>query len=339
MNEGVYGPQLRELGVSLYCLNIAPRGIPLQGLWQLVRLLKLNKPDLVQTWMYHADLLGGLAARFNSIPVVWGVRRSELGRRQMGNATWLIAKFCAVLSRVIPRAIINCSRRSIAVHRRFGYADKFIYVPNGFAHGQAMIPESERVTKRKSWQVEQDTVVFGHVARLHSVKGQSVFIASFASVSLSERRVVAVMAGEGISRDHAEFVSLVEGTPEQKLLALGPIARVPELMRSFDVFVLSSRSEGFPNVVAEAMLQGTPCIVTDVGDAAEIVGDTGWVVAPNDVDALASAMLQAANITPEQRQQRGAAARERIINNYGIDKMVTGFEEVWQQAILWNGRK
>jgi glycosyltransferase involved in cell wall biosynthesis len=333
MDEGVYGQRIKSLGVSLHCLNIKRSGIPLKGFFRLSKIINSNTPDLIQTWMYHADLLGGVAAWVHFVPVVWGVRRSELGRGQLGNGTWLIAKLCSALSWFIPRAIVNCSKRSIAAHRRFGYADKFVYLPNGFQTTQTLISGTERAALRQGWAFPHNAVIFGHVARLHHVKGQTTFVTAFAFACRSSNLIAAVMAGTGINKENEIFSSLIQGIPEEKLLAVGPSTEIPALMRSFDIFVLSSLSEGFPNVVAEAMLQGTPCIVTDVGDAAEIVGGTGWVVPPNDVGALANIMLHVASLTSEQRQQLGAAARQRIIENYSIEKMIYRFESVWQQAI------
>jgi glycosyltransferase involved in cell wall biosynthesis len=103
-------------------------------------------------------------------------------------------------------------------------------------------------------------------------------------------------------------------------------------MYALDIHILSSRSEGFPNVLAEAMACGTPCVTTDVGDAAMIVGDTGWVVPPKNPQVLANAILEAINEkqnNPLMWEVREQACRDRIVDNFSIEKMVAGYHQVW----------
>jgi glycosyltransferase involved in cell wall biosynthesis len=118
----------------------------------------------------------------------------------------------------------------------------------------------------------------------------------------------------------------------ESVIALGQRTDIPELMQIMDVFVLSSLGEAFPNVVAEAMASGVPCVVTDVGDAADIVGDTGWVVPSGDVEALGKAMMTALAESIEDRAVRAAAARRRVEQNFTIERMVEAYEKVWSDV-------
>lgn len=333
-DAGIHGKTLVSLGCQVHQLEMTKRRISLRALIDLRRLLKDIKPDVVQTWMYHADLLGGLAAKSLGIPVVWGVRQSNNSFKELGFKTWLVAKACAALSYVVPERIINCSNQSIALHKRFGYADKFDHVPNGFHVEEAAIALDEKQSYTSKLRLAPDALVFGHMARFHPMKNHQGFLQAFAQVAATQNNAIAVMVGTGVLDENQDFFLYCQTAILDKLRLLGPRKDTEALFRIFDIFVMSSSwGEAFPNVVAEAMLQGTPCVVTEVGDAAEIVGDTGWVVPPNDVNALAVAMLKAANLSCDERQRRGQAARQRIIDNYGIDKMVSRFETVWQQAI------
>lgn len=130
--DGPVGDRIKGLGIPVRALGMSRRapspGIVLQLAWLLRR-----QAEIVQTWMYHADLVGGLAGRLAGIPVVWGLRHSELDPRIYRKRTVWVQKACAILSRSIPRRIVSCSHVGRQVHEALGYdADKFVDIPNGF---------------------------------------------------------------------------------------------------------------------------------------------------------------------------------------------------------------
>jgi glycosyltransferase involved in cell wall biosynthesis len=162
------------------------------------------------------------------------------------------------------------------------------------------------------------------------MKDHASFFAAFAATD-KDSRSFALLAGRGVSLNNPEFSALVQAPSRVK--ALDAKSDLTDVFGSMNVFVMSSAwGEGFPNVVAEAMMHGVPCIVTDVGDAADVVGDTGWVVPPRNSGALSRAMLHAQLISPDERRRRGEAARDRIRRHFSISGMVAAFERVWRQA-------
>ncbi|CAK0741127.1 conserved hypothetical protein [Gammaproteobacteria bacterium] len=328
MNDGIHGEALRALGCTVHALNMRRGTFTLPAFFKLRKLIKMANPNVVQTWMYHSDLVGGLAARTLGLPVVWGIRRTDDSLLDLGISTWLIAKACVLLGD-IPQFIVSCSNRAIQNHRKFGYPNRFIYIPNGFyAH------ELEQPANPEGFpEIRPGQLVFGHVARLYPHKGHTLFLRAFRKIHEQNPDMLAVMVGSHILPDDAKFGHILQLYGDAGVICLGSRKDVPALMRAFDFFVLSSLGEGFPNVVAEAMIQGTPCIVTDVGDAADIVGDTGWVISKKDPLLLAQAMMEAAQASPEELQRRGLAARQRIIERYSMQNMVQAFYSVWQQAI------
>lgn len=327
MNEGIHGDALRASGAQVFALGARRGGFSISAFHQLIALIRQVNPDVVQTWMYHADLLGGLAAKQLGIPVVWGVRHSDNSIKDLGLKTWLVAKACALLSHIIPRRIVGCSQRAIALHRKFGYADRFIYIPNGFP-----IPgENALITNARV----RNPPVFGHAARLHPIKGHADFLSALNILKLQNLDFRARMAGTDVVASNPEFSAMIPVTAAERIEAIGPQSDMPGFYKACDAFVLSSHGEAFPNVVAEAMLAGLPCIVTDVGDAAEIVGDTGWVVPAKDPKALALAMHQAmvAMSNPESWTLRKMAACSRIMKQYSMDTMQSRFEAAWTAAM------
>lgn len=333
-DEGVFGPRLRAAGVKVTAIGM-PNGRPsLSGLRQLYRLLKQAQPDVVQTWMYHADLLGGVVARLAGIrSVSWGIRNSGANLAQGSRASRISAWLCARLSSWVPARIIACARNAAQRHQAWGYrADIMQVIPNGYDLSRWQPDEQARERVRTEWGVTPQTVVIGSVARWNPLKDHANFLAAFALCVPQRPGLMAVLVGDGMTAENAALTALItqHGLSEHVRL-LGRRDDVPALMNGLDVHVLSSQAEGFPNVVAEAMATGVASVVTDVGDAADIVGEDGWVAPPRDAAALAAAMLKAVDaLGSEAAHEQLQRARERIAQTYGLSRMVQAYDEAWR---------
>ncbi|AFG36168.1 glycosyltransferase [Spirochaeta africana] len=368
-DDGVFGQPLRELGVPVDCVGMRRGRVSLRGMWRLYRLLRGQaRADLVQTWMYHADFLGGLAARAAGIRrVVWGIRHSNLDPAHTGRAVRLVARACAWLSRrggaarqrvvarrtrqqrganlergaklrgrrqpvaVFPAAMISCSARAADEHRRIGYADRFAVVPNGYDLAQLQ-PDPEGAARlRRDWGIPAGAALVGMVGRYNPQKNHAGFLDALAKLPES---VHCVLVGSGCDAGNPELVGLIAARGLQgRVVLAGRRSDIPAVMSALDLHVLSSSSgEAFPNVLAEAMACGTPAVTTDVGDAAAIAGDAGWVVPPGDAAALAAAIRQGLDELqqqPEQRSRRVAAGMARVREQFSIAGMSEGFRRVW----------
>lgn len=337
-SEGKYGPLLREKGAEVTALDM-PRGrLTLRGLTGLWRALRRWRPDVVQTWMYHADLLGGIAGWLVGVPVVWGIRNTTLEPGSSAHTTIWVARLCARLSRRMPARIVACAQAAVRVHAGIGYdAARMTVIPNGYDLSRFAPDASAREQLRREWGVPDDVPLVGMVARFDPQKDHANFIGAI--VALVQRGVDfrAVLVGTGMTADNRDFVVQIQAAGlSDRVLLLGPRTDVPKVMNALDIHVLSSAyGEAFPNVLAEAMACGTPCVTTDVGDAARIVGDTGWVVPVRDAGALVAALEAALCAWRDRaawvdRQQR---CRQRISAEFAIETMVRRYREVWAQAV------
>ena len=328
MGEGVYGRRLRASGVEVIALGIkSPLSIP-GVLWRLCRTLRQRKPDLVQTWMYHADLVGGVAGRLLGVPVCWGIRLANL-ENGAKRSTKLVALICGWLSGWVPDHAISCSESAIQSHRNYGYRVPITVVPNGYDLSEWKAASAHPLKRQDVGLAESDVVVV-HAARAHLQKDHASLAHAFSAAYERNDDLRLLLCGAGLEAESDYVKSLPFSQEARKAVRpLGPRDDLPRLWRTADFFVLSSVVEGFPNVVAEAMASGLPAIVTDVGDAALIVGNTGAVVPPSDSTALTTAILQMAAMPREARRQLGLAAARRVEENYTIDRMVAGFMSVW----------
>ena len=357
-DEGVYGSRIREVDVSLRCLGM-PRGRPtVAGFLALYRFLRtVPRTTVVQTWMHHADLLGGLAARLaGRRRVVWGVRHSTFDSDT--RALKAIAKACALLSGKIPEALISCSARAAEAHRNIGYRRRFDIVPNGYDL-ELLHPEPAAARElRAEWEIPADAPLIGMVARYTPQKDHVRLIEAFARLvgrakQAGQDRGAGANAAPGATRplEFARLVLVGEGCDpgNTELLAIARRHNVADrvilasrrndiaaIMSALDVHVLSSASgEAFPNVVAEAMACGAASIATDVGDATQIVGDTGWIVPPANTTALCDAMREALHerlAQPQAAAARSEAARQRVASTYSLEAMGEGFRSVWKRV-------
>lgn len=336
--EGKYGPLLRRLGVGVIALDM-PRGhVTWSGLVKLWRALRVQKPRVVQTWMYHADFLGGLLAWLQRLPVVWGIHHSTHQVDCSNRRTLWVVRICAVLSRWVPGKIAVCAQAAVKAHGELGYASApMVVIPNGYDLSRFAPNREERKRLRQAWDVADDVFVIGMVARLDPLKDHENLFGALALLSAAGLDFAVVLVGTGLDKQNTVLVDELDALGlRRRVRLMGAVDDIPAVMNALDVHVLSSSSEAFPNVLAEAMSCGTPCVATDVGDAALIVGETGWIVPPKDSKALAEAL----SVAWEARRNDGAWAkrqsqcRARIAEHFSVAVMVERYRDVWRSAVF-----
>ena len=336
-SEAKYGPLLAAIGVRVHALDLKGHRF-VAGLSRLFALLRGERPDVVQTWMYHANLLGGITARLAGVSnVAWGIRQSRLDPAWARVSTRLIDWLSARLSSSVPALIVSCSHRAAADHIGLGYQRrKFVVIPNGYDLATLEPDAVARTTYRQELGVGSGTFLIGMVGRWAKQKDHANLLLA---VSRLERTTIPwklALVGTAMDADNNSLTALMQAAGvADRVLLLGRRDDIPGLMNALDLHVLSSSSEAFPNVVAEAMACGTPCVVTDVGDSAEIVGETGWVVPPRDSRALARAIEQAMSelSNPETRTMRQASARARVEENFSVARMLIAYNHAWESCL------
>lgn len=338
--RGVYADQLEQTGIRIFCLDMPPGKLTWSGLIKLYRLLKTLRPTVVQTWMYHADLLGGLVARAAGIQaLVWGIRNCDLEPGKSSKSSIMAAKLCALFSSFIPTKIVSCSTRAATVHQNLGYkADRFVIIGNGYSLDKLHPDPLLRQELRNKLKLPECTPVLGMVARYDPQKDHANLFEALAQVQIAGHNFVLLLIGNNMVPENTELMgNIVRHHLQDRVILLGPRHDIPAIMNVLDLHILSSSSEAFPNVLAEAMACGTPCVTTNTGDSSLIVGDTGWVAPPKNPAALASSIkdaLRECQQEPDSWHQRQLACRQRVIDNYSINKMVTSFKKVWSEAIV-----
>jgi len=317
---GTVGRRLHEHGVPVQSLHVQGGVGAAVAFPTLVRRLSSCSPEtIVQTWMYHADLIGGLAARIAGLRrVIWNVRRSAVAPGALRARTRLIVRTCGLVSGWVPERIVVNSRRAIPAHVALGYqAGRFVFIPNGFDTSMFTRVPGAGGDLRREWGIGQDLAV-GLVARVEPQKDHANFIAMAKRVSQVIPRARFVLVGRGIPQDRAIGLAIRSEGLQDRFVLCEQRADIPVVMSALDIFCLSSRAEGFPNVLGEAMACETPCVTTDCGDARDILGDDARVAPAADPQALADRVVRLALMPPSDRERLGREQRQRIVERFDI---------------------
>lgn len=329
MDKGYYGTRLEEQGIKVYCLNMG-RGMPKFSSIFKGRRICLEA-DIMQTWMYHANFFGTLIKLL--LPgkkLIWGIRQSEINPSKDTKST-ILASFANSKLSWIPQAIICNSIKGIENHVIYGYMkNKFKYIPNGIDTDTFY----SRQTGGKNSGKADNPFAICTVGRWDIQKGYPYLIEAISKVKEARRDIKLIMCGYQLSEDNEDLTNLIsEAEIVENVQLIGPSSEVFNILSQADVFILPSIGEGFSNALGEAMACELPCIVTDVGDSAKVLGDCGWVVPSCDSDAIANAIMNASEMKRETLHAIGMSARERIIKYYGIHESIKIFEDLYEEVL------
>jgi glycosyltransferase involved in cell wall biosynthesis len=327
---GFHGRFLQERGVAVYAMGLsASMGLLTVGLRLTLLLRKLN-PDVVQTWMVHSDLIGGVAARLAGVRrVVWGVRTTDYSveSRSTRAVRWL----CARLSGFIPSKIVSAAQASLESSKQAGYsAEKLMVIHNGFDVAALQSYRGKGEVIREQIATQSEILVIGCLGRYNPAKDHVNFVRAAGLVAAKYPTCHFLMVGSGLTRSNAELMFHINSTGfAERFVLLGERPDPAACMDAMDIFVLSSCTEGFPNVLGEAMAMGVPCVSTDVGDAAVLLGDTGELVPPRNSTALAGALERILDKPLAEREALGQSGRERIEKVFSIETAARRFDDLY----------
>ncbi|MFH1742029.1 MAG: glycosyltransferase, partial [bacterium] len=328
---GVVGTKIRDLGIPVSDLGMESGAFNPLALLRLTRDFLSWKPTIVQTWLYHADLAGLCVAKLTGMgKVVWNVRCSYMDLAQYRQLTRFARILCRILS-PLADVIISNSEEAKRYHLGLGYRNRrFEVIPNGFDLEIFKPDQALRQGMRQELKVRESAFYVGLIARFDPMKDFQTFFRAAKRVHLKHPDTHFVLCGRNL--DHANRklrrLMIAEGV-DTNVHLLGHREDVQGVLAGMDLVVSSSCGESFPNVVGEAMGCCIPCVVTDVGDSAAIVGDSGKVVPSRDPTRLANAIIEFIEMDAEEREKLGRLARARIRKCYPLKKIACLYERLY----------
>lgn len=330
--SGFVGRNLAKEGIVVHYLCIQTLYGLLKGAFELNKLIKNYSPEIIQTWLYHADLIGGIIGFLNNIPVIWNIRQTKFtSKANLG--TICVMRFCALLSYNLPSKIICAASASRQSHIGYGYCKrKMVIIPNGFLVSKEIDRHLVEYKKQALGILSTHTVI-GTVGRFHADKDYSNFTNAAAILVSRYPNLLFIMVGKQLDDQNGILVKLLRDRGlMSNFILVGEAQDVTLYYSLMDIFCLSSASEGFPNVLGEAMLMGVPCVSTDVGDASVIIKDTGFIVKPQNSVELANALEKFIVMSPLERNEFGRHGKERIIANFLLPSIAKRYTNLYNEV-------
>ncbi len=323
ISEGIFVERIRDLDIPVKTLGMKPGGYNPLILFRLRQMLVEIQPDIIQGWMYHANLAAQLAKFLSNqkTPVFWSIHHSVDSLKAEKLALAATIKLTALFSSKAEKVVFS-AKKGQKQHIQLGYdPNNATAIGDNFDLAKYKPVSNPQFDLRSSLNLPNDTILIGSVARYHPMKDHANLIDGAGILIANNPQVHFVLVGPNVDQQNPALSAQITklGIAKQVHL-LGERQDIPDLMTSFDIFTTSSAyGESFPNVLGEAMSCQIPCVATDIGDSQTIIGDTGVVVPAKNPQALADAWHKLIILGQEGRQNLGKQARKRIQTNFNLD--------------------
>lgn len=320
---GALRPELEAAGIAHSDLRKQGRWDVFGFVYRLAKFLRKENTAVLYSFLPMANIWGAIAGRFAGVPLIaWGVRASNM---DLFLYDWMSRLESWLAVRLSSRSdIIICNSYAGAdYHRGLGYPEnRMITIHNGIDTDQFCYDPSGRDRVRAEWGVEDDAPLIGMIARLDPIKDHATAFRAFAATGAQWPNARLVCIGSGSQLATLKALGAELGIAD-RLIWAGERQDMAAAYSAVDLVCSSSTGEGFSNTIAEAMACKRLCVVTDVGDSAQIVDGTGWVVPAGDHRALAEACKNALALTAAEKESRELNARHWIVRQFSIETMVT----------------
>lgn len=328
---GPVGDVLEAAGIEVTCVHLSAANPNPVAFMRLARLLRKTAPDVLQTWLYQADFVGALLKKLiPSMRLAWNIRCAEMDDRYRLGLRKVMIQLLARMSG-LPDAVVVNSFAGQRTHAERGYAPaQWHVIPNGVDPARFRPDPNARLALRSFLGTDPGDIVVGMVARLDPVKDHKTLVEAARVLVDIDPRFQFVLVGRGIEAKGTALDRMISASGiSDHFHCLGERDDIERITAGLDISVLTSKSEGFPNVLCEAMASGVPCIATDAGDAGRIVGDTGFVVPPGRPTDLADAFVRLTRNGREEIERRGEEARERILG-WSFETAIASYEALYR---------
>ncbi len=299
---------------------------------RLIRLLHRLKPQILHTYLGTANILGALVQPlFPSMKVIWGVRSSNMDLDRYGWADRVLYQIERRLAKAADLIVSNSEAGAQYAATQGFPQKKIVVVPNGIDTRRFVPNQAAGLRTRRAWSIREDVSLIGLIGRLDPMKGHLLFLESAALLGKEWPEVQFVCVGDGPEpyrknlRETAGHLGIAD-----RVHWIGSVGQIEQVYCACDIVTSCSISEGFPNVIGEAMACAVPCVATDVGDAKEIVGVSELIVSPGQPQDLCAAWTRLLRMEGSQRDNMAKAARARIVDRYSVDTLVSNTMAIFE---------
>lgn len=337
IDSGVWGSRIEALGIPVHTIGMQQGKPTPAAIWRLIQTVNRLKPDIIQGWMYHGNIAAQLASLFSAskIPVFWSIHHSPTSLSSERIMTKAIIKVGANVSH-FNHKVIFVSQNSQQLHEKIGYKSvNTCIIPNGFDTDLFQPSVTAKNKLRSELGLAESSILIGLIGRFHPMKDHHNFLKAAALILKDYPELNFILAGTDVDSNNSILAGYITKLNlANRVHLLGERQDMNCVIPALDILSLSSAfGEAFPLVIGEAMSCGVPCAVTNIGDSAFIVGDTGKIVPPKDSEALANAWRELIDIGINGRKLLGNAARERIITSFSLKYIVSQYEKIYDCVV------
>lgn len=321
---------LNESDILFLDINSIPK--LLKGILDTIKFIFKNKIEIIHSWLPHSDIFACLIKIFlPKIKLIWSIRYSELNKKNTKKLTLIIIKFLKYLSYIFPSIIIFCSNKSLQYHKKKGFCPEKLFLIYNSVDPDLFKNDINILSKTNNNKL----FTFGTLSRFHPIKDHLTLLKSFSVLPKDiKSKVQLFLAGDGLEEINIELKNMLRKyIPDIKVVLFGEIKNIKAYLSDLDIFTLSSVSESFPNVLAESMAVGTPCISTDVGDASKIIGAEGWIVPVKNFNQYSDAIIASFNLNKKRRKELSLNAKRRIKLYFSNEKYVKSHFNIYRSLI------
>ena len=331
--DGDLAEEFRKKGVLVETVNIPRNLISLNtpfAISKLIKAIKRINPAIIQTWLYHSNNLINILSPFlPSVQIINSIRHDNPNAGSV--KTKISAKAGAYISKLTPSLTVFCSEGSKEKHKNVGYkySNTFV-IPNGFIIKEIDKEKAQNDLKQRL-NIPENKKIAITAARFCKEKDYPTLLKAIKLTLEKNNKIAFVLCGKDVDNSNKELMHLVkELRIDNNLYLLGHQSNIEKLMSGADFLISSSNSESFPNVIAEAMSLGVPCIAANTGETANIIGDIGLIIEPSNPENLSKAILKFLDYDKSDLALLGAKAKERIKNNYSLEHSISAYKELYE---------
>ncbi len=310
------------LSMNLTTLNL------LKSLKDILRVINQFKPNIIQSWMYHADFLTIILKPFlNNLKIIWSFHHAHPGKNKKRSI--FLAKLCSKFSNIIPFCIIACSNITKKEHIEFGYSEKKILVINNGV-------DEKRFKYNPRIHLPKEQPVIGFIGRWHQIKGHETFIKAAKILNENIDAPKFIMIGSNLDNSNHDLLKIIEshGLCENIELFGEEEVDIRKYYEMMDIYICSSWSESFSLTIVESALQGIPIVSTDVGIIRDITDNDRLINKVGDSEGIAKSVMKLIDYEADVIEAQLRNSFENAYGMFSLNRMLNEYEAIYNQCLI-----
>ncbi len=338
IDNGFYEIYMKKFGIKVLTLGLKKNDSIfeiIKKFWIFRKIIFKLQPDVIQSWMYHSNLITFFSPRQFRQKIIWNIRHTKLSVNFSKKITIMISIICGILSWIIPKKIIYCSKQSSSFHEKNHFYSKYKtkFIENGFSDKTFFSSFQKRLLFRRKYKINDSDIMLGFAGRYTKEKNIKSLLIAFSKIIKKYDNVFLFLAGKDINNQNSELQFIIKKyNIDKKIFLLDEQKNLLDFYNGIDLFLLTSHTESFPNVIAESMLCETPVVTSDVGSASNIVGECGFVMDSNTFDSIFINLNKTIKIIINNKKKWNLLKKKcrlKIKQDYSLEKMSNLYMSNW----------